>query len=194
LTSQRRRLAARRKNKETGSLPISEPVFVQVGMLRRPHGLKGETLVSIDTDFPERLKVKTKLFLGEDHLPVTIASRRQHNDGLLLAFAEFPDKDSLEQIRNLPLFVHISDIPKLPDGEYYQHQLLGLDIVEEDGKVLGPLIQIMHTGANDVYVVREADGKELLLPAIRDVLQKVDLEKKQIIVRLLPGLRPDETE
>jgi 16S rRNA processing protein RimM len=194
LTSQRRRLAARRKDKETGSLPISEPVFVQVGILRRPHGLKGETLVTINTDFPERLKVKTKLYLGEDHLPVTIKSRRHHNDGMLLAFEEFGDKEALEQVRNLPLFVHVSEIPALPAGEYYQHQLLGLDVLEEDGNALGTLAEILSTGANDVYVVREADGKELLLPAIKDVVQKIDLEQRQITVRLLPGLRDEAKE
>ena len=191
MTSQRRRLAARRRNKETGSLSKSEPDFVLVGILRRPHGLRGEALVSIDTDFPERLQKGKVLYLGEDQLPVTIRSRRGHNEGILLAFQEFPDKESLQNIRNLPLYARIEDIPKLPAGEYYRHQLIGLEVVEENGEVLGILVQVLDTSANDVYIVQSERGEEILLPATKEVIRGLDQEKKLMTVRLLPGLRPE---
>lgn len=189
MTSQRRRIAARRKEKETGSLIDSEPVFVVVGILRRPHGLHGEVLVSLETDFPERLQKGARLYLGDDYVPVTIAGSRQHNDGLLLTLEEFPGKQAVEPFRNLPLFIKTADSPALPAGQYYQHQLLGLEVVEETGAALGKLAQILDTGANDVYVVRSADGAEVLLPAIKDVILKVDLAEKRLTVHLLPGLR-----
>ncbi len=192
MSSPRRRLAAQRRSQPTGSPETSEPVFVLVGILRRPHGLRGEALVSVETDFPERLKKGLKLFLGEDHTPLTIRNSRATSDGLLLAFEEFSDRESLTHVRNEPLFVRAVDSPKLPAGQVYQHQLIGLDVFTQEGSLLGRLVQVMDTAANDVYVVHSPQEEEILLPAIRDVICKVDLENKRIIVHLLPGLLADE--
>jgi 16S rRNA processing protein RimM len=191
VTSPRRRFAARRKEQtQTGSPIIGEPVFIVVGILRRPHGLRGEVLVSLETDFPERLIKGASLLLGDDHIPVTIASQRQHSQGLLLSFEELPDKEAVEAFRNVPLFVRAAELPELKPGEFYQHQLLGLKVVEEGGEELGTLAQVLDTGgANDVYLVRTNDDKELLLPAIRSVIREVDLAGGRMIVHLLPGLR-----
>lgn len=191
MSTNRRRIAARRRRKETGSLILGEPVFVVVGKLRRPHGVKGETLVSVLTDFPERLQPGTQLFLGEKHEPVTIRSRREHNKGLLLAFEEFASREALANVRNAMLYVRSADRPDLEEGEYYHHQLIGLPVVAEDGTQLGRLAEILETGANDVYVVRSEAGRETLLPAIHDVILRVDLKAQRMTVRLLPGLRAD---
>ncbi|MCW5876600.1 MAG: 16S rRNA processing protein RimM [Anaerolineales bacterium] len=189
MSSPRRRQAAKRKQQTTGSPIPSEPVFVSVGVLRRPHSLKGEVLVSLETDFPERLQPGTRLYLGEDYIPVTIASRRGHADGLLLSLEEYPDLQAVQPLRNQPLFVSAADRPPLPEGEYYHHELLGMRVVAEDGEALGWLAEILVTGANDVYLVRGEDGEEILLPAIRDVIRKVDTAARQMSVHLLPGLR-----
>ena len=77
----------------------------------------------------------------------------------------------------------------MEEGEYYHHQLIGMTVAEEDGSELGRLAEILETGANDVYLVRSATGDETLLPAIEDVIVKVDVESQQITVRLLPGLK-----
>lgn len=188
MSSKRRQHAARLRKKETGSLKDGEPLFILVGILRRPHGLKGEALVSLQTDFPDRLQKGLRLYLGEDHQPVTIRSRRHHNDGLLMAFDELPDETSLEDLHNVPLFVHKNETPVLPEGQYYQHQLLGLDVVTEDGKLLGKVAEILDTTANAVYVVRPETGKEILLPSITDVVRSIDLENTRIIVRLMAGM------
>jgi 16S rRNA processing protein RimM len=189
VTTSRRRLAQRRREKDTGSPFTGEPVFLVVGIARRPHGLRGEVLVSVETDFPERLTKGAKLFLGEEHTPVTVASTRGHNEGLLITFEEFPDKASVEFLRNTPLFVSAEDRPPLPDGEYYQHQLLGMQVFEESGELLGTLEQVLDTGANNVYVVRDSEGKELLLPAIKNVVRQILPAEKKMVVHLLPGLR-----
>lgn len=189
MTTPRRRAAQRRREKETGSLNLSEPVFVVVAILRRPHGLHGEMLASIETDFPERLQPGTQVFLGEEHRPVTIAGRRSHNDGLLLTFEEQPGEQSIDSLRNVPVFVRTQDRPPLPEGEYYQHQLLGLNVVEENGEPLGTLVQILDTGANQVYVVKTKEDKELLLPALKNVIRQITLDEGRMVVRLLPGLR-----
>ncbi len=164
-------------------------MFILVGILRRPHGLKGEVLVSLETDFPEWLVKGSKFFLSDDHISVTIRGRRQHADGLLLAFEEYPDKQSVERLHNVPLFSKAAELPQLPSGKFYQHQLLGLQVVEENGNPVGILAQIFNTGANDIYVVRAQEGKEILLPAISDVIRRIELQEKRIVVRLMPGLR-----
>ncbi len=173
----------------TGSPIQSEPDFILVGVVRRPHGLKGEVIVSLDTDFPEQLIKGAKFYLGDDHIPVTIGGRRTHADGLLLAFEEFPDKPSVARLQNVPLFSRATELPELPAGKFYQHQLIGLQVIEENGSTIGRLTQIFNTGANDVYIVRDSEGKEILLPAIRDVIKQVELEEKRIVVHLLPGLK-----
>lgn len=194
MTRSRRQIASARRaqnqDQQAGS-PVSEPGFVLVGILRRPHGLRGEAQVSIETDFPERLQKGTRLFLGDEHQPVTIRSSRAANDSLLLSFEEFPDRDSIEHIRNAPLFTRIEDSPSLPEGKYYRHQLIGLEVVADNGAVLGRLTQILDTSANDIYVVTSEAHGEILLPAITDVVKNIDLQNKRLTVHLLPGLLPD---
>ena len=187
MSSPRRRTAARRRSQPTGS-PTSEPVFILAGTLRRPHGLRSEVIVKVETDFPERLVKGVALFLGESHIALTIRSRRESSEGLLLSFEELTDRESLEPYRNEPLFTLAANIPPLDPGHFYQHQLIGLDVVEENGNFLGKLVQILDTTANDVYVVKNTDSKEILLPATSEVIRKVDLENKKIFIKLIPGL------
>jgi 16S rRNA processing protein RimM len=177
------------KNANTGSPSEGEPVYLVVGLLRRPHGVRGEIMVEIKTDFPERLKAGEKFYVGNDRLPVTIISSRKHNKGLLLAFEGITDRDNIGRYRNHPLFVNVADWPPLPKGEYYDYELHGLEVIEEaTGKVLGKLKEIIKTGANDVYLVKPKSGREILLPAIPDVVLDVDLAQCQMSVYLLPGL------
>jgi len=196
LTSRRQQASQRRKANQgkpspSGSAEFREPDFVLVGILRRPHGLRGEAQVSIETDFPERLQPGLKLFLGPEHTPVTIRTQRPVDGGLLLSFEEFPDRNAIEHLRNAPLFSRIEDSPPLPPGQYYRHQLMGLSVVSDEGEALGTLTQVLETGANDVYIVRSERYGEVLLPAIREVVLDVDLANKRMQVHLLPGLLPE---
>ena len=177
-----------------GSPSAGEPALLVVGKIRRPHGVAGEALVEIYTDFPERLAPKTLIFVGALHQPLTIRKRRPHKDGLLLAFEDITTPEQVGLLRNLMISIPAADRPPLPEGEYYHHQILGLSVVDEDGQELGKLAEILETGANDVYVVTRDDGTELLLPAISDVLLDVDLPRKTMRVHLLPGLIREERE
>jgi 16S rRNA processing protein RimM len=89
------------------------------------------------------------------------------------------------------VYVHRKEIPELPEGEYYQHQLLGLRVEAEDGQDLGQLEEILPTGANDVYLIRLPNGRELLLPAIAGILLDVNFQAKTMRVRVLPGSMPE---
>jgi 16S rRNA processing protein RimM len=145
-------------------------------------------LMRVVTDFPERLQPGVRLFLGDAYQEVHIRSLRAHNQGMLIAFNEFEGKDAIDHIRNQWLFVRAEDRPALPEGQYYQHQLIGLKVISDEGQALGQLAEILETGANDVYVVRGGGGKDVLLPAIEDVILGIDLDKKEMRVHVLPGL------
>lgn len=177
------------KKANTGSPPNGEPVYLAVGLLRRPHGVHGEIMLEIQTDYPERLSPGTTYFAGKEYIPLKIATNRKHNKGLLLSFENINDRDKISRLRNNRLYVLLSDWPPLPEGEYYDYQLIGLEIIEkETGKMLGELKEIIQTGANDVYVVRSESGREILLPDIPDVILDIDLAQRQMSVYLIPGL------
>jgi 16S rRNA processing protein RimM len=169
--------------KNTGSPSPSEPVFLLVGRLRAAHGVKGEIGMEVLTDFPERLKAGSMVFVGEKYRQMQITAIRWKNVVMLLTFAGITDRDQAAFLRNLNVYVQAEHLPKLPKGEYYHHELIGLRVVEESGNELGRLDEIIETGANDVYIVKPESGTELLLPAIESVILAVDLVKGEMVVR-----------
>ena len=177
-----------RAERPAGSPAAGEPAFLAVGKVRRPHGVVGDVLVEIYTDYPKRLKPGTKVYLGVKVLPLTICRQRFHNDGMLLAFDGFNTPEQVGLFRNQILYIETTHASELPEGEYYFHELLGLSVLNETGESLGELTEIMQTGANDVYVVTNVAGSELLLPAIPEVVLDVDLVARTMKVHLLPGL------
>ena len=168
---------------EPGSHPECEPAFVVVGKLRRAHGLRGEMVMEIHTDFPERLKPQKTVYLGEQKEPFKLRTVRPHDRYLLVSIDGFFDPDAVARFRNTEVFVRTDTLPDLPEGQYYHHQLIGLQIVTEQGSRLGKLVEILETGSNDVYVISGEEGQEILLPALEGVILAVDLEKKEMRVQ-----------
>lgn len=169
-----------------------KPVFLAVGKFRRTHGLRGEMVMEILTDFPERLRSGLTVFVGEEHAEHKIRTRRRHgNNMLLLNLDGYQTPEQAAELRNQYVYVRSDMIPALAEGEYYHHQLLGLTLISETGQRLGVLEQILETGANDVYLVRAENGREILLPAIDDVILAIDLAAGEMKVHLLPGLLDD---
>jgi 16S rRNA processing protein RimM len=173
----------------TGSPFSGEPEFLAVGRLRRPFGLRGEIFMEVLTDFPERLKPGSRVFVGPHHAPIHIRSCRWHRNRLLIAFDGYAKREEIAELRNQNVTVLTSERPELPEGEFYHHQIIGLRVVTQDGEALGSVAEILETGANDVYIVRNQTGEEILLPAIDSVIVNVDLEGNEILVDLIPGLR-----
>jgi 16S rRNA processing protein RimM len=159
-----------------------------VGKLRHPHGVRGEILLEVITDFPERLQPGVTVLVGEDHQPQRIRSRRAHNKGLLVSFDGYTAPETVGALRNAMVYVPTADRPPLPEGEYYHHQLLGLRVLDDEGRELGRLIEILTTAANDIYIVRGENSPEILLPATEEVILEIDLEKGLLRAHLLPGL------
>jgi len=167
---------------EPGSHAACEPGFVVVGQLRRAHGVRGEMVMQLLTDFPERIVPQKVVYLGDAHEPIKLRTVRGHDRYLLVSFEGRYDPDAVSDLRNAVLSVRIDTLPELPEGQYYHHQLIGLTVVNQTGQTLGTLRDILETGSNDVYVVVAEDGKETLLPALQDVILGVDLEKKEMRV------------
>ena len=114
--------------------------------------------------------------------------RRPHGDSLLVSFRGVDTPEDAGRFRNQWVYVKSSEVPPLPEGQYYRYELIGLDVVEDNGNLLGKLAEILETGANDVYVVRNEAGKEILLPVIPSVILNRDMERRILTVHLLEGL------
>lgn len=173
---------------EPGSPTVGEPEYLVVGFLRRPHGVNGEMLMSVHTDFPERLKTGKTVFVGSSYQPMVLASLRPHAAGMLVRLRGIKSPEAAGRYRNTWVYVPTADRPALLEGEYYHHQLIGLNVVTDQDCELGVLADVLETGANDVYLVRDVDGKETLLPAIPSVILEIRLADRQMRVHLLDGL------
>jgi len=171
-----------------GSPVKGEPGFLAVGKLGRPHGVRGEILMDVLTDFPERLLPGKTLYLGEVYTPLRLIRARQHQKRMILHFQGYVNPEQASELRNQLVYVKANEIPALPEGDFYHHELVGLSIITEQGDVLGRIEEILETGANDVFVARMPSGKELLIPYINSVVIKIDLARGEVLVRPLPGL------
>ena len=178
------------QSNQTGSSDQDEPVFLVIGRFGKPHGVEGELTFRVLTDFPERLKKGVTIFVGKTYQPMRIGRVRAHNDKLLIGFKEIATREAARLLTNKWVYVRADEIPELPEGEYYHHQLIGMRVVTDEGGILGTLTEILETGANDVYVVRSESGADILLPAIDPVILRIDLDLNQIEVHLIPGLLP----
>ncbi len=173
--------------KQSGS-PSGESIYLAIGYLRRPHGVSGEIIMDLHTDFPERIKAGRKIYVGDKHEAATFDSVRVHGDGLLVTLRGYDTPETVGRFRNQWVYVKTREVPALPEGQYYKYELIDLDVVDDHGNALGKLVEILETGANDVYIVRNESGKEILLPAIPSVILNVDMPQRSIKVHLLDGL------
>ena len=173
---------------QSSGSPAGEPVYLVIGYLRRSHGVRGEIIMDLHTDFPERIKSGRKVLIGEKHEPLTLDTVRPHKDGLLVSIRGVDTPEDVGRYRNQWVYVKATEVPPLPEGRHYQYEMIDLDVVDENGNPLGKLVEILETGANDVYVVRDDDGKEILLPAIPSVILNLDMDSRILKVHLLEGL------
>lgn len=154
-----------------------------------PHGLRGEVQVQLTTDYPDRLadeKQWSLLLRDGSRRTLPVRSIRPHKGAWLVVFEGVSDRDGAETLRGAEVVADESDLPPLPAGEHYWHELIGLQVVTVDGRVVGTVREILRTGSNDVYVT---EGP--LIPAIDDVVEAVDTAAGRIVIRPMPGLLDD---
>jgi len=159
--------------------------FVAVGRIAAPWGVKGEVEVEVLTDFPERFAPGGELFIGGQAL--TVEGRKWHRGRAILKLNTIDSVEHSQGLRGRLLEIPQSQLHPLPPDEYYQFQLLGIEVWTAEGEFLGRISQILPTGSNDVYVV-PVTGGEVLIPAIEDVVKSVDLEAGRLTIEVVKGL------
>lgn len=162
-----------------------------VARIGRAHGIKGEVTVEVRTDEPE-LRLGPGAVLATDPAsagPLTIESGRVHSGRLLLRFAGVADRTGAEALRNTLLIAEI-DPDEVPDDpeEFYDHQLVDLEVVTTDGVVVGRIEEVAHLPAQDLLVVRRADGGEVLVPFVQEIVPEIDLSEQRAVIDPPPGL------
>jgi 16S rRNA processing protein RimM len=164
--------------------------FFEVGVVTGAFGLKGDVKVFPVTDDPSRFNELKELFVDSDsgYTRYTIERLRFHKNLVIVKLEGVDDAAAAEVLRGAPLKIPPGLALPLEDDQYYHRDLLDMAVIDETGKELGILTKIISTGANDVYSVSLAKSGELLIPAIKQCILKVDLESKTMTVKLLPGL------
>lgn len=165
--------------------------YYEVGKIVNTHGIKGELKIISKTDFPEdRFKPGNILYIRDNGKinSYEIKSHRTHKQFEMITFKELENINLVENLKGKTLEISEEQQESLSDGNYYHHQIIGLDVFSEDNNYIGVIKEIMSPGANDVWVVKRKGSSDLLLPAIKDVIKKIDLEQNKVIIELLDGL------
>jgi 16S rRNA processing protein RimM len=162
----------------------------QVGIISSTHGIRGEVKVFPTTDDANRFKKLKEVLLdtGKEKLTLEIESVKFFKQFAILKFKGYDSINDIEKYKGKSLLVTRENAVKLKKDEYFVADLLGVSVVSDDGKLKGTLKDVIETGANDVYDITLEDGRELLLPAIKDCVLSVDLEEGMMRIHVLDGL------
>jgi 16S rRNA processing protein RimM len=172
-------------------------VQLVVARIGRAHGIKGEVTVEVRTDEPE-LRLAPGAVLATDPAsagPLTIETGRVHSGRLLLRFAGVSDRNAAEALRNTLLIAEV-DPEELPEGEdeYYDHQLIDLDVVTGDGTEVGRITEISHLPSQDLFIVERPDGSEVMIPFVEEIVTEIDLKEQRAVIAPPPGLIDDHAD
>ena len=164
--------------------------FLRVGVISSTHGVRGEVKVFPTTDDPTRFKKLKEVILdtGREKKTLEIEQVKFFKNQVILKFKGFNNIDEIMPYKGKDLLIPREEAVPLGENENFIADLIDMEVVTDDGKALGTLIDVMETGANDVYVVETSDGEEILLPAIRDCILDVNVEEKRMTVHVLEGL------
>jgi 16S rRNA processing protein RimM len=163
-----------------------------IGVIVGAHGVRGEVRVMPETDNPDRFAQLKEVYLsperGEGRMTKIVSARTHAGKGqVLLTLEGVTDRDVAQAMRGTALLIREADLLPLPEGRYYEFQILGLQVVTEEGRELGPVTEIIRTGANDVYETPLA-----LIPVVDAVIRQVDLEGGRLVIRWMDGLLKKE--
>jgi 16S rRNA processing protein RimM len=169
-------------------------VQLVVARIGRAHGIRGEVTVEVRTDEPE-LRLGPGAVLATDPAaagPLTIETGRVHSGRLLLRFAGVADRTGAEALRNILLIADVDpdETPEDPE-EYYDHQLIDLDVVTADGTEVGRISEISHLPSQDLFIVERPDGSEVLIPFVEAIVTSIDLGEQRAVIDPPPGLIDD---
>ena len=169
---------------------------VVVGRIGRAHGVRGEVAVEVRTDEPDRRFAENAVLDTDPSArgPLTVVATRWHQGRLLVRFTGIDDRTQAETLRGTMLVVDVDEAERLTDpDEFYDHQLIGLNVVTTDGQAVGAVTDVLHLPAQDVLAIERADGVEVLVPFVADLVPRIDLDARVIAVVARPGLLDPET-
>ena len=165
---------------------------LKVGKIVNTHSLKGEVKVISSTDFEEeRFKKGSKLLITRGNQlirEVVVQSYRNHKNFLLVKFEGIDSVEEAEKLKNLQIKIDSDEVGELEENEFYFHEIIGCQVFDENRKLLGEIIEILTPGANDVWVIKGENGKEILIPYIEDVVKKIDITNKKVNIEVMEGL------
>jgi 16S rRNA processing protein RimM len=166
------------------------PEFISIGIITKAHGIKGEVLVSSLTDNPEQFKTSKHLIITQENgnrSEISIQSVRQKNDRFIIKFRGTDNRNQAEALQKCLIEKRSEDIEDLPADEYFIFDLVGLNVFTTANQCLGRIKDVLSHSANDIYVV-QGESKEYLIPAIKSVVLKIDLEKEIVLIEPIEGL------
>ena len=161
--------------------------YLQVGVITSTHGIRGEVKVFPTTDDATRFEVLKKVLLdtGKEQLPLEIEGVKYFKQYVILKFKVIDNINDIEKYRKMPLLVSREDAVELEEDEYFMADILGMQVITEDGEDFGILKDIMETGANDVYVIDTKAHGEVLIPAIKECILDVDTDERKMTIHLM---------
>ncbi|GAA1295624.1 ribosome maturation factor RimM [Streptomyces sanglieri] len=162
-----------------------------VARIGRAHGIKGEVTVEVRTDEPE-LRLGPGAVLATEPAgagPLTIETGRVHSGRLLLRFEGVRDRTAAEALRNTLLIAEVdpAELPEDPE-EFYDHQLMDLDVVLADGTEIGRITEVTHLPSQDLFIVERPDGSEVMIPFVEEIVTEIDLAEQRAVIAPPPGL------
>lgn len=166
--------------------------LLTIGQVASAHGVRGEVNLILLTDFPERVARLTKVYLTsgtEVRGPFAVEAARRSGSRAILKLAEVSTREEAAALQGWEVAVSKTEAVKLPPGRYYYYQVVGLPVYTTDGEYVGRVRRIIDLPSNDVYVVEDEGGREILLPATHEVIKEINLADQRMVVQLLPGLR-----
>lgn len=165
---------------------------LKVGKIVNTHSLKGEVKVISSTDFEEeRFKKGSKLLITRGNQlirEVIVESYRNHKNFLLVKFEGIDSVEEAEKLKNLQIKIDSDEVGELEENEFYFHEIIGCQVFDENDRNLGEIIDILTPGANDVWVIKGEEGKEILIPYIEDVVKQIDITNKKVNIEVMEGL------
>ena len=164
--------------------------YLEIGQIVNTFGIKGMVKVKSFTDNIERFSNLEKIYIKNKsgQTEYKIQEVKYHKNMVLIKFEGIENPEQADLLRNSYLIVDRETEEPLEAGRYYIVDMIGLDVFTDDNEYLGKLEDIYNTGSNDIYVVKNELGKQILLPAIEDVIKNIDMDNKKVIVHLIPGL------
>ena len=167
--------------------------WATIGKIVAPFGIRGELKVQPLTDIPDRFSQLDTIHLGPDYTRYVIEGVRPYKgDMVLLALEGVDDANAAELLRNRDLCIPVDQLTKLPPDSYYQHDILGLRVFTLDNQEVGTIVDIMTTGGNDVYILRSSEKREVLIPAIKEVIKQIDLVRRMMYIDPMKGLLDED--